>query len=612
MIVRVARYGLVALLMTVSASRASALESRRLAPEVAVVEAARKGDVAALKALIGSGADVNQAYGDGRTALHWAADRGDAESTALLLAAGASVRAPTRIGRYTPLHLASRSGSVAVIKLLIEAGADVDAVTTNTGATPLHLAAMNGNPQAVALLLEHGARVDATDGEWGHTPLVFAAAYNRPEAIKVLLAHGAAVNAKAKALDMAHEAAVDQAAERKMWDMLRQFMAEEGATDADAWRPSFSQLRVAIGAARDIQKADTADLKSEEAFDRIKYFNDVGDGLSRRVNIRQAKEVGKMGGLAALHHAVRNGNMDAALTLLDAGADIEATTADGSTPLLIATMNGQFDVAMMLLKHGANPNRANTVAGMVPLFAVLNAQWAPKSRHAPPAAPLQQKTSYIEMMTALLDAGADPNARFTGEDVWFSSKGTYDPPMRGATPFFRAAFALDVDAMRLLMSYGADPTIPTLTTRSGEGPGPGRRRGAGDAAAGPPTLVNAAYPIHAVTGLGYGDRAAGNSHRYAPDAWMTSMKYLVEELGADVTARDDSGYTPLHNAAARGDKDAILYLLSKGADIKALSKRGQTVADMANAPHQRARPMPEIVALLESLGSGNNHNCMTC
>ena len=50
------------------------------------------------------------------------------------------------------------------------------------------------------------------------------------------------------------------------------------------------------------------------------------------------------------------------------------------------------------------------------------------------------------------------------------------------------------------------------------------------------------------------------------------MKYLVEELHADVNARDMNGYTPLHHAAARGDNEMILYLVSKGADVKAVAR----------------------------------------
>ena len=93
---------------------------------------------------------------------------------------------------------------------------------------------------------------------------------------------------------------------------------------------------------------------------------------------------------------------------------------------------------------------------------------------------------------------------------------------------------------------------------------------------------------------------------------MPTMTYLVEELGADVNARDANGMTPLHHAASRGDNEMILYLVSKGADVKAVSRRGQTVVDLANGPVQRLRPFPETIALLEKLGAKNSHKCVSC
>jgi uncharacterized protein len=121
-----------------------------------------------------------------------------------------------------------------------------------------------------------------------------------------------------------------------------------------------------------------------------------------------------------------------------------------------------------------------------------------------------------------------------------------------------------------------------------------------------------ASAIHAAAGVEYGEGFAGNAHRHAPDAWLASVKYLVEELGADVNARDNDGYTPLHHAAARGDNDLIMYLVSKGADVTAVARSGQTTADMANGPVQRVSPIPATVALLEKLGSKNSHRCVTC
>jgi hypothetical protein len=120
------------------------------------------------------------------------------------------------------------------------------------------------------------------------------------------------------------------------------------------------------------------------------------------------------------------------------------------------------------------------------------------------------------------------------------------------------------------------------------------------------------FPIHAAAGVEYGEGYAGNAHRHAPDSWLAAVKYLVEELGADVNQRDNDGYTPLHHAAARGDNEMILYLVSKGADVKAVSRRGQTTADMANGPVSRISPFPETIELLVKLGAKNNKRCASC
>src|SRR5947209_7584562 len=90
-----------------------------------VADAARRGDRDAARALLKQGADVSAAEGDGMTALHYAAERGDAELTAMLLYAGANPAAVTRIGQYTPLHLASKAGSFPVVDALLKAGASV-------------------------------------------------------------------------------------------------------------------------------------------------------------------------------------------------------------------------------------------------------------------------------------------------------------------------------------------------------------------------------------------------------------------------------------------------------------------------------------------------------
>ena len=65
-------------------------------------------------------------------------------------------------------------------------------------------------------------------------------------------------------------------------------------------------------------------------------------------------------------------------------------------------------------------------------------------------------------------------------------------------------------------------------------------------------------------------------------------------------------------ATARGDDELIMYLVGEGVDVTAVARSGQTTADMANGPVQRISPFLGTVALLESLGSKNNHRCVGC
>jgi ankyrin repeat protein len=70
----------------------------------------------------------------------------------------------------------------------------------------------------------------------------------------------------------------------------------------------------------------------------------------------------------------------------------------------------------------------------------------------------------------------------------------------------------------------------------------------------------------------------------------------LEELGADVNARDNNGYAPLHHAAAHGDNEMILYLVSKGADVKVVARTRNFIAGIHPSGACRcelpAKPLP--------------------
>jgi uncharacterized protein len=541
-----------------------------------IADAAERRDAAAIRTLLKQGADVGAAQPDGTTALHWAALHGDTALASMLLVAGANVRATTRLGGYTPLHLASQTANAALITILLDGGADVKA-PTSTGATSLMLAARVGSVESVKLLLERGADANAKEKTYGETALMFAAAADRADVVALLTAHGADPNAASAFTD------------------LKALAVPEPPTAGQSARlPAEAPPAV----------AKPADAKTPKPPDVA--------GVTRP--FRYNELIGAQGGLTPLHFAARQGSLASARALVDAGANVNASSpADRSTPLLVATINGQFDLAMYLVDRGANPNLASE-AGATPLYAAVNVQWAPNAAYPQPRAHLQQHTSYLDLMRALLAHGADPNAR-VNRKIWYSGYNFDQSNVDevGATAFWRAAYAADVDAMRLLVESGADPRVPTMKAPERRDPD-SPDAGAGDVSGRPPIPIGGPNmtPLLAAAGPGYSKGFAGNSHHVAPAGMLAAVTFLVEACHADVNETDAEGNTAVHNAASRGDNEMIQYLVSKGANVNAVNRHGQTTVDVANGPVQRVQPFPETIALLEKLGAKNNHKCVSC
>jgi uncharacterized protein len=445
-----------------------------------------------------------------------AAMNGDLKTLKALVRQAVDVDAQRPDG-MTALHWAVQRRDLQMMSALLEAGAKHD-LTNRTGAKPLYLAAMNADAGAIARLLDAGEDANAVLTAEGETVLMLTSHTGNPQTVKLLLDRGADPNVQ----QVRGQTAL-------MW------AAAEGHADV-------VELLLARGA--DPALSSTASAKAE-----------------RR----------PPGGMTALLFAARQGEIDAARALLDGGAAIDQAGADNTSPLLIAIVNGHYDLASMLIERGANANIADA-NGRTPLYAAIdlrNVQWS----QAP--APELPQPAHLAMITTLLDAGADPSIKMTGQ---VGHRGSFDmrwSELKGGTAFSRAAWNGDIEVMRLLLARGADPNV---VTEKGE--------------TALLLLAGAGWPL-------------GQGYIRSEQEITAALDLLVEELGMDVNAATTEGITPVIGAIFKGDNFVVQYLVDHGARLDVKDAKGRGVIAWAQGiaanEGQPPRPQPATEELVREL-----------
>ena len=422
--------------------------------------------------------------------------RGNKEAVRALIQQKANVNAP-QVDGTTALHWAVRADDAAAVDLLIRAGANVSAAN-HEGATPLLLAAIDGNAGMLEKLLAAGANVNAPLTKFGDTALMLASRTGKTDAVKVLLDHSAQVNTK------------------ESW----------GDTTALMWavserHPAAVKLLVDHGA---------------EVNARSKFVPSAsGRGFEGTTPVNaaagQSAEEFASGLLTALMFAAREGDLESARILVAAGADVNAVDGDGKDALGLAIFDGNYDVASFLVDQHANVNRADA-QGFTPLF------WAVDRRNmeTAPNFPWMVTQDPLPLIKQMLAAGAKTNTIVNNTPRARMREGS--PRIVFATALMRAAFAGDLELVKLLLSYGADPHIQSTDRET--------------------TLMAAA-------GTGF----INGYNRGRPAAERLEVVKLLVDLGEDVNAADSYGITPLMVAANMGEAPIVQYLIDKGADLAA-------------------------------------------
>jgi ankyrin repeat protein len=385
---RFSRFSIAALLAVFSWTAVPAARAAELGKST-LIGAAKAGDVAAVRALVGRRVDVNAAEPDGSTALHWAAETGNTAIADLLIAAGANINATTRF-KVTPLSLAAANGHAGVIERLIKAGADPNG-TSREGQTALMSAARNGKLDALRVLLRSGAKVNAVEPFKGQTALMWAAGLGNTDAAALLVEFGADLKLKSKGGFTAFLLAV---LDNRMETVDR--LLKLGASIEDKAPDGTTALNMAIVNAY----YDLAALLVNRGAD-VNAPDPRGSALLSIVWMRKPGSSWEAAATASEPIPVPRSTgkltaLELATILLDHGANPNVrvnfkempmtvglgTTRNppdinlgrhhlsfvGSTPFYNAARNGDAVMMRLLVKYGADPNIATPV-GVTPLMA---------------------------------------------------------------------------------------------------------------------------------------------------------------------------------------------------------------------------------------------------
>jgi ankyrin repeat protein len=398
----------------------------------------------------------------------------------------------------TALHWAAHANRDEVARLLLAAGADANAAS-RYGVTPLTLAATSGNARLTAALLDAGADPNVTVGE-GETILMTAARTGNVQIIEALVANGADVNA------------------------------------AEEWQGQTALVYAAVE-----NHADAVDALVFPEF----VFQTAG----------MIYAVQPVGDWTPLMYAARDGAIDAVRALADNGADLDMVDPVGTSALTLAILNGHFDTAVALLEKGADPNVADQ-NGMAPLYAAVDMHTI-QTVFGRPMPLLEDETGPVEMVQALLDHGADPDAQLRRPIIGRHTRNTGDPSLgEGTTALARAAKSGDATLMKVLLDGGANPhlTQADLTT------------------------------VAMIAARGGGQRVyPGSASVSTPATEEDSLAALalVVEAGVDLDAFNVNGETAVHRAAARGADSIVSYLAERGVRLDTLDRDGRTPLDVA-------------------------------
>ena len=478
--------------------------------------------------IVGAAVFVAVARANGDSPLTKAVRSNDVQAVRALIKSGADVNVRSGDGS-TPLLWAAHAANVEIARALIAANASLD-IANDYGITPLLQASRTGDAAMVDLLLKSGANPSRAHPE-GETPLLAAARSGSVTTVRLLLARGVDVNA----------AETFQKTTALMW------ASAEG-------------------------HVEVADLLIE-----------AGADVNRQAHITSLTDRNNAdhptGGFTALMFAARAGNDALVRKLVARGANLNLKNGDEASATMIAIYNDRFDVAGTLIELGADAKDGSLYVAVEMRDATTDQFAFDGSRRRPN---YDNKLTALDLVRILLDKGADPNQRFQSQ---FHSTHMPNTDRFDNTPFFRAAVAADVEALKVMIGRGANlDQMPPLEKEPERKPGDinvGGRRANPNAGRTPAMVAMTGGRGPAMTGGPAYIRDGAAPYREPGSRKPEDAFKLLLASGANPNAKGPDGTPLLHQAARAGNIEMIRALADAKVDFDQKNNDGFTALDVA-------------------------------
>ena len=267
-----------------------------------------------------------------------------------------------------PLLIAAQNGDIEIVEFLLERGANVN-ITNKLGLTALHFAALQGYPQIARVLIDAGAGMESG-------PLIFASGLSRGGVLRELLEAGGDVNTRSQI--GTNMSLIQKAARDGIVDLV-QYLLENGANVEDVDDEGSRAIHLATlnnhlevvkylslnGGANVEAVQNVSGQRPLHMACKAGYLDIVKFLISEAGANAEIRTINEWN---PLHFAVAYNRLEVVEYLIDeVGVDLEAKGHEGMSPLHLACKGGFLALVEILLKKGAN-KEARTLMGYTPLI----------------------------------------------------------------------------------------------------------------------------------------------------------------------------------------------------------------------------------------------------